>query len=274
MKDIDKKCVNELRVLANEMITNAGSGHPGIALGSAPIIYSLFANVMAIDPDDEKNYNRDRFVLSAGHGSSILYATLHAMGYKFSKQDLMNFRKLGSITPGHPEVFVTDGVDASTGPLGQGVANAVGMAIAEKHFEAKFNKPKFKLFDSKIYCLVGEGCLMEGVANEALSLAGTLKLNNLVLIYDCNKISIEGKTDMTFADDIKKKFVAIGFDVKNVKDGNDVDQITRVLLSVQKAKKPTLVIVPTTIGFGSEFAGSEKIHGSPLSANSLEKLLK
>ena len=272
MKNIDELCVDELRVLSNEMITNAGSGHPGIALGSAPIIYSLFANVMAINSEDEKNFNRDRLVLSAGHASSILYATLHAMGFDISKEDLMNFRKLGSKTPGHPEIDVVPGVDASTGPLGQGVANAVGMAMAEKHFEAKFNKKDLKLFDNKIYCLVGEGCLMEGISYEALSLAGTLNLNNLVVIYDCNKISIEGNTDMTFVDDIEKRFDSIGFDVKKVKDGNNVGQITKTLLSVQKAKQPTLVIVPTIIGYGSELAGNQKIHGSPLSEEMLEKL--
>ena len=228
MKNIDEKCVNELRVLSSEMITNALSGHPGIALGSAPIIYSLYANIMAVSGEDAKNFNRDRFVLSAGHGSSILYATLHAMGFDLSCEDLASFRKIGSKTPGHPEVDATQGVDAGTGPLGQGVANAVGMAMAEKHFEALFNKKDLKLFNSKIYCLVGEGCLMEGISYEALSLAGTLNLNNLVVIYDCNKISIEGNTDMAFADNIKMRFESMNFDVKKVKNGNDVNEITKV----------------------------------------------
>ena len=269
---IDDKCVNELRVLSNEMITNAKSGHPGIALGSAPIIYSLYANVLAVDAKDDKSLFRDRFVLSAGHGSSILYATLHAMGYDILKQDLMDFRKLGSKTPGHPEVDVTTGIDASTGPLGQGVANSVGLAIAEKHFEALFNKPDCKLFDSKVFCLVGDGCLMEGISYEALSLAGNLCLDNLVLIYDCNKITIEGKIDITFSDDIELRFKSIGFDVFKVIDGNNTAEITKVLLKAKSCKNPCVVVVPTTIGYGTELAGNKKIHGSPLNAEQLNAL--
>ena len=269
---IDDICVNELRVLSNEMITNAKSGHPGIALGSAPILYSLYANVLSASAKNEKHYNRDRFVLSAGHGSSILYATLHAMSYNLSLNDLKQFRKIGSKTPGHPEVGVTEGVDASTGPLGQGVANAVGMAIAEKHFEALFNKRDCKLFDSKVFCLVGDGCLMEGISYEALSLAGNLQLDNLILIYDCNKITIEGKTDITFTDDIELRFKALNFEIFKVKDGNSVAEITKVLLQAKKASKPSIVIVPTTIGYGSELEGNQKIHGSPLTEEMLEKL--
>jgi transketolase len=269
---IDDNCVNELRVLSNEMITNAKSGHPGIALGSAPIIYSLYANVLAASHKSEKHFNRDRFVLSAGHGSSILYATLHAMGYDISREDLKNFRKINSKTPGHPEVYVTAGIDDSTGPLGQGVANSVGMAIAEKHFEELFNKKDCKLFSSKIYCLVGDGCLMEGISYEALSIAGNLKLDNFVLIYDCNKITIEGKTDLTFTEDINLRFKAMGFDVLKVKNGNSVSEVTNVLLRAKKCKKPCLVVVPTTIGFGSNLAGSNKIHGAPLTSEMLESL--
>lgn len=272
MTNIDEKSIDELRVLANEMITNAKSGHPGIALGSAPILYSLFADVMAISPDDADNIFRDRFVMSAGHGSSLLYATLHAMGYHISKQDLMNFRKFGSKTPGHPEVDVTPGVDDSTGPLGQGVANAVGMAIAEKHFEAMFNQKDVKLFDGKVYCLVGDGCLMEGISYEALSLAGNLKLDNFVLIYDCNNITIEGKTDITFTDDIRLRFASIGFDVIDVKNGNSYKDISKALLRAKKAKAPTIVVVHTTIGFGTELAGNQKIHGTPLTEEMLDKL--
>ena len=269
---IDERCVNELRVLSCEMITNAKSGHPGIALGAAPILYSLYANVLVVSPNDDKNINRDRFVLSAGHGSSILYATLHAMGFDISKLDLQNFRKIGSKTPGHPEVGLTCGVDASTGPLGQGVSNAVGMAIAEKYFEALFNKPDCKVFDSKIFCLVGDGCLMEGISYEALSLAGNLCLDNLVLIYDCNKITIEGKTVITFTDDIEQRFGAIGFNVFKVEDGNSVKEITSALQKAKKSKKPSIVVVPTVIGYGSVFAGSQKVHGTPLSYDQLEEL--
>lgn len=269
---IEDQCINELRVLSAEMITNAGSGHPGIALGSAPILYSLYANCMAINPEDPYNFNRDRFVLSAGHGSAILYAILHSMGYKITVDDLKKFRNCGSNAPGHPEFGITPGVDATTGPLGQGVANAVGMAIAEKHFEALFNKKDIKLFDSTIFCMTGDGCLMEGVAYEALSLAGALNLNNLVLIYDCNKITMEGGLDITFADDIDLRFKAIGFDVFKVKNGNNTQEITKAILSAKKSKHPAIVVVPTVIGYGSELAGSEKSHGSPLSIDMLENL--
>lgn len=269
---IEEQSVNELRVLSTEMITNAMSGHPGIALGSAPIIYSLYANCMAVDPDDPNNLFRDHFVLSAGHGSSILYATLHAMGYKITLDDLKNFRKLGSVTPGHPEIGVTPGIDASTGPLGQGIANAVGMAIAEKYFAATFNKKDAKLFDSTVYCMCGDGCLMEGVAYEALSLAGTLNLNNFVLIYDCNKVTIEGKLDLAFLENIPLRFKAIGFDVKKVKNGNDTREISKAILSARKSKRPAIVIVPTVIGYGSTLAGNEKVHGTPLTEEMLQKL--
>ena len=268
----EEQCVNELRVLSAEMITNANSGHPGIALGSAPILYSLYANVLAVDPACPKHYNRDRIVLSAGHASSILYAILHAFGYNITIDNLRSFRKIGSNTPGHPEVNVTDGIDASTGTLGQGIANAVGMCIAEKNLEATFNKKDVKLFNNKVYCLTGDGCLMEGISYEALCLAGTLNLNNLVLVYDYNKITIEGKLDISSNENIELRFKSIGFDVKRVKDGNSVVQITKALLSAKKAKKPTVVIVPTTIGYGSELAGNEKVHGSPLTIEMIESL--
>ena len=269
---IQEKAVNELRVLSAEMITNAGSGHPGIALGAAPILYSLYANVMDTNPNDANSFNRDRFVLSAGHGSSLLYSVLFAMGYDIGINDLKSFRKIDSKTPGHPEVNVTKGVDASTGPLGQGISNAVGMAIAQKHLATKFNKPDCKIFDSKVYCLCGDGCLMEGISYEALSLAGNLKLDNFVLVYDCNKITIEGKTDITFDEDIKKRFEAINFVVLDVKDGNNIEGLTKKLLQAKKQKKPTLVVVHTQIGYGTELAGNQKIHGTPLSKEQLEKL--
>lgn len=269
---IENKCVNELRVLSAEMITNAKSGHPGIALGAAPILYSLYANVMAVDCDEPNNFNRDRFVLSAGHGSALLYATLFGMGYNLTSADLKGFRQYGSKTPGHPEVGVTDGIDCSTGPLGQGIANAVGMAMAQKHMAAKFNKRDCKVFDSKIFCLCGDGCLMEGVSQEAISLAGNLVLDNFVLIYDCNNITIEGGTEITFTENIKQKFEALGFDVLLVKDGNNVEQITKVLQKSKQSKRPCLVIVKTQIGYGSELAGSEKSHGKPLSLEQLNSL--
>ena len=272
--NIDQKATNELRVLSAEMITNAKSGHPGIALGSAPILYSLFANVLAVDPTQPNNFCRDRFVLSAGHGSSLLYATLFAMGFDLTTDDLKNFRHIGSRTPGHPEVGVTSGVDCSTGPLGQGIANAVGMAIAQKHISAKYNKPDCSANQSKVFCLCGDGCLMEGVAHEALSIAGNLKLDNFVLLYDCNQITIEGKTQITFDDDIKKCFEAIHFAVLIVKNGNDTQAITRAIKKAVAQKKPTVVVIKTTIGYGSDLAGNQKIHGTPLTPEQLENLKK
>ncbi len=269
---IEDKAVNELRVLSAEMITTANSGHPGIALGSAPIFYSLYSNILAVDAQDPKNIFRDRFVLSAGHGSSILYATLFAMGFDLTNDDLKNFRRVNSKTPGHPEVNITDGVDDSTGPLGQGIANAVGMAIAEKNMEATFNKRDLKLFDSKIYCLSGDGCLMEGISYEALSLAGTLNLNNFVLIYDYNKITIEGNLDIANLEDVALRFKAINFDVITVKNGNSTKEITTAITKAKKSKKPSIVIVPTVIGFGSDLEGTEKVHGLPLSAEQIENL--
>lgn len=269
---IEEKSVNELRVLSNEMITNAKSGHPGIALSSAPIVYSLYANVMAFDPQKPNYFNRDRFVLSAGHGSSILYATLHAMGFDIGTDDLKNFRQLGSITPGHPEVYKTSGIDASTGPLGQGVANAVGMAIAEKYLASTFNKKDCKILDNKIFCMTGDGCLMEGISYEALSIAGNLCLDNFVLIYDCNNITIEGSTDITFTEDITRRFEALNFSVLTVRNGNNVAEITKVLQKAKKQTKPTIVVVKTTIGYGTDLAGNPKIHGTPLTLEQLEKL--
>ena len=193
--NIEMKNVNNLRILAIDMIENAKSGHPGIALSCAPILYTLYSKVLNVIPEDDKNIFRDRFVMSAGHGSSIYYAMLHAFGYKISIDDLKKFRKFGSITPGHPEYNVVPGVDATTGPLGQGVAMAVGMAIAQRHMASRFNKADITLFDNYTYALVGEGCLMEGVSYEALSLAGTLKLNKLIILYDCNKVTLDSNVN-------------------------------------------------------------------------------
>lgn len=270
--NLENKIVDEIRVLSAEMITNAKSGHTGIALGAAPILYSLYANVMAYDCDAPKNFNRDRFVLSAGHGSALLYAVLYGMGFDLNVDDLKQFRQLDSKTPGHPEVEVTPGVDCNTGPLGQGVANAVGMAIAQKHMAAKYNKPNCNLFGGKIYCLCGDGCLMEGVCQESLSLAGSLQLDNFILIYDSNNITIEGKTDITFVENTTKKFDALGFDVVLVKDGNNVGAITKALEKAKNCKRPCVVVVSTQIGYGTELVGSHKIHGKPLAADELERL--
>lgn len=269
----DNLCVNALRILSMDEINNAKSGHPGIALGSAPILYSLYAKVLNVTPKDEKHLLRDRFVLSAGHGSALLYATLHSMGFNFSKDDLKSFRSINSRCPGHPECESDNAIDASTGPLGQGLANAVGMAIAEKHLASIFNKPDYKLFDNYTYCLVGDGCLMEGISHEALSLAGTLKLNKLIVIYDCNNVSLDDSTSATFKQNTKMVFQGYGFNVIEVKDGNNVDKITKAIKRAKLSQtKPTLVIVNTIIGYGSSLAGSSKVHGAPLGEDETLKL--
>ena len=203
---ISEKSVNTVRVLSADMIQKANSGHPGLPMGAAPTAYTLWKRHLKVAPTDPAWIDRDRFVLSAGHGSALLYSMLHLAGYKLSMDDLKNFRQWKSKTPGHPEFGVTPGVDASTGPLGQGVANAVGMAIAERMLAARFNKPGFEIIDHYTYALLGDGCLMEGIASEAASLAGHLKLGKLILLYDSNDISLDGPTSMTFTEDVKKHF--------------------------------------------------------------------
>lgn len=264
--------VNAVRVISAEAIDKAKSGHPGLPLGAATVAFTLFDEFLTFNPNDPKFDNRDRFVLSAGHGSMLLYTLLHLFGYKISKEDLMNFRQLGSITPGHPEYKETPGVEVSTGPLGQGIANAVGMAIAETKLAAQFNREGYPIVDHYTYALCGEGCLMEGIGYEACSLAGTLGLNKLILFYDCNKITIEGKIDGVFDEDIAARQKALGWNVIEI-DGNNHKQIQR---AVKKAKaqqeKPTIIICHTTIGFGSPLAGTSKVHGSPLGAENLQKM--
>lgn len=262
---LENKNVNALRILAVDMIENAKSGHPGIALGSAPILYALYSKHLNVVPSDDKNILRDRFIMSAGHGSSIYYAILHAFGYDISMDDLKKFRVLGSKTPGHPEYKHTPGVDATTGPLGQGVATVVGMAIAQKMMASRFNKADLTLFDNYTYTLVGEGCLMEGVSYEALSLAGTLKLNKLIVLYDCNKITLDGNLDNVMGMDVACYMKSLGFNVLEVKDGNNVDEISSAIAEAKKStEKPSFIIVNTHIGFGSPLQDSHKAHGSIL----------
>jgi len=273
--NLENKNINALRMLAIDMIENAKSGHPGIALGCAPTLYALYSKVLNVVPTDDKNILRDRFVLSAGHGSSIYYAMLHAFGYNISIEDLKKFRKLNSITPGHPEFGLTPGVDATTGPLGQGVAMAVGMAIAQKIMANKFNKPDLTLFDNYTYTLVGEGCLMEGVSYEALSLAGSLNLNKLIVLYDCNKITLDGNLENVMNLDIMSYMTSLGFNVLEVEDGNDVDQITHAILQAKKSTdKPSFIKINTHIGFGSPLQDSHKAHGSILGEEKVEILRK
>jgi len=264
-KIVNETTVNTLRFLSAEAVQKAKSGHPGLPLGAAPMALALWGGVMKHNPKNPNWPNRDRFVLSAGHGSSLLYSLLHVFGYGLTVEDLQNFRQWDSKTPGHPELGHTPGVEITTGPLGQGVANAVGFAWAENHLAAKFNKPDAKLVDHYTYALCGDGCLQEGVAAEAVSLAGTLGLGKLVLIYDSNDITIEGSTDISFTEDVGKRFEAYGWHVQTVSDGNDLKSITAALESAKSVTdKPSLIEIKTVIGFGAPKQGTAAVHGSPL----------
>ena len=270
MKNIDQTSINTIRVLAAETINKANSGHPGLPLGAAPMAYTLFSKHYLNNPSDLKWDNRDRFVLSAGHGSALLYSLFHIFGYGVTMDDLKSFRQWGSRTPGHPEYGHTAGVETTTGPLGMGVANAVGMAMAEAHLSAVFNKPGYDIVDHYTYALCGDGCLEEGISSEACSLAGHLKLGKMILLYDKNNISIEGDTNDTFTEDVAKRFDAYGWQVIEVRDGNtDVDAIDAAISRAKAEKdKPTIIIVHTTIGYGCPpVAGTASCHGNPLGAN-------
>ena len=270
--DVRQQTVNAIRILSAEAIQKANSGHPGLPLGSAPIGYTIFADFLKFNPKDPKWNDRDRFVLSAGHGSMLDYSLLYLFGYDISKEDLMNFRQLGYKTPGHPEYGHTPGVETTTGPLGQGIANAVGMAVAEAHLAATFNREGFPIVDHYTYVLCGDGCLEEGISYEACSFAGTHKLGKLILFYDDNDITIEGDTDITFKEDVAMRFKAQGWQVLKVDDANDLDLLRR---TIRKAKAdtehPSVIICKTVIGYGSPLAGSHECHGSPLGAENLQK---
>jgi transketolase len=270
---MDREIIANIKTLGIDMIKEAGSGHPGIVLGAAPIIYTLYAKHININVNDEKWLNRDRFVMSAGHGSALLYATLFMAGFSLTLDDLKNFRKIGSKTPGHPELGVTPGVDMSTGPLGQGIATAVGMAIAEKKLE---NETKLKsgksLINHKIYVLCGDGDLMEGVSYEATSLAGSLNLNNLIVLYDSNNVCLDGNTNKTFNDNVCERFKAMGWNTIYVKNGNDVNDIDKAINSAKKSSKPTLIQIKTVIGNGSLLAGTNAVHGKGLTDDDIKQL--
>jgi len=263
--EIDTLAVNAIRTLAIDMIEKANSGHPGLPLGLAPSAYALWSRHLSHNPANPEWLNRDRFVLSAGHGSAMLYAMLHLFGYGLPMEELKRFRQLGSKTPGHPEYGHTKGVETTTGPLGQGFANAVGMAIAEKHLAAVFNTPEFDIIDHRTYTLAGDGDLMEGVSTEAASIAGHMKLNKLVCLYDSNGITIDGSTAITFTEDIKKKFLALEWDVIEVMDGNDLEELDRAFRKAKRSViKPTLIIAKTHIGFASPKQDKSSVHGEPL----------
>lgn len=268
--NLEERSINAVRMLSVDAIEKANSGHPGLPLGAAAFTYELWANHLSINPDDQKWINRDRFVLSAGHGSAMLYSLLHLFGFGLTIDDLKAFRQVDSLTPGHPEYKHTNGVECTTGPLGQGIAMAVGMAMAEEHLAAMYNKDDLKLIDHYTYVVCGDGDLMEGVALEAISLAGTLNLNKLIVLYDSNKITIEGSTDLAFREDVVKKFEACGWCTREVSDGNNLMEINEAINSAKKDPHPTLIKINTKIGYGSPVANSSKAHGSPLGADNLK----
>lgn len=270
---MDLKSINTLRLLSVDMVENAKSGHPGMPLGCSPMMYILFKNFINLHPLDTTWINRDRFILSNGHGCALLYSILHMYKYNISIDDLKKFRQLGSITPGHPEKNITPGIEVTTGPLGQGFANGVGVALAMKHLGSKFNTDNMKIINNKVYVMCGDGCLMEGITNEAASLAGHLRLNNLIVLYDDNMITIDGSTNLGFTENTKDKYIALGWNVLEVMDGNlDLESINNSLEIAQSSEKPVLIMVKTKIGFGSEKEGSEKSHGSPLGEENVKKL--
>lgn len=269
--DIRQKTVNTIRVLAADTVQKANSGHPGAPMGMAGMAYALWMEQMNHNPKNPAWKNRDRFVLSSGHASALIYTMLHLTGYGLEMDDLKQFRQWGSKTPGHPEYRHTVGIETTTGPLGQGVANAVGFAIAETMMAAKFNRPGFPVVDHRTYAFCGDGCLMEGISAEAASLAGTLELGKLTLLYDDNEISIEGDTDIAFKEDVGKRFEAYGWQVIRLDDGNDAEKVSAAIAEAKKDEKhPTLIICPTKIGFGCPAKeGSESAHGAPLGVDNV-----
>ncbi len=270
--NVNQKCINQLRCLSAEIITNAKSGHPGVALGATTIMYALFKDHYFYDVKDHNFMARDRLVLSAGHASALYYSAAYMFNFGLTENDLKNFRKLNSITPGHPEYGVTNFVEVSTGPLGQGIANAVGMAIGQTMVASRFNINKYPVFDNYTYCFAGDGCLMEGVAQEAISLAGTLKLNKLILLYDYNNITIDGKAEMANSENVAKKFRAMNWNVITVNNGNNYFFVTNAIARAKKSKnKPTVIIFKTQIGYGTQNAGKNTIHGKPLSVEELNE---
>ena len=274
MSNIDMTCVNAIRVLAADAIQKAKSGHPGLPLGSAAMAYELWANHMNHNAKNPKWANRDRFILSGGHGSTLLYSLLHLYGYGLTLDDMKNFRQDGSLTPGHPEYRHTVGVEATTGPLGAGMGMAVGMAMAEAKLAAEFNKPGYDVVDHYTFALGGDGCMMEGISSEAFSLAGTLGLSKLIILYDSNKISIEGDTDIAFTEDVQARMRAFGFQTITVEDGNDLAAIGKAIEEAKADKeRPSFITVKTQIGFGCPAKqGKASAHGEPLGEENVKAM--
>lgn len=273
-KEIESKAINSIRILSADGIQKANSGHPGLPLGAAPAAYALWSKFLHFDPTHLQWENRDRFVLSAGHGSMLLYSLLHLFSCGLKKEDLMSFRQMGSLTPGHPEYGHTMGVDATTGPLGAGLAMAVGFAMAESHLAAEFNKEGLALVDHRTYALCGDGCLMEGISSEALSLAGTLNLHKLTILYDSNHISIEGNTEIAFTENVEKRMEAFGFKTLTVEDGNDVEAISYALKKAEEdTTAPYFITIKTEIGYGvPNKQGKASAHGEPLGEENIKEM--
>jgi transketolase len=270
--DIDTLCINTIRTLSLDAVQRANSGHPGLPLGMAPAAYVLWTRFLRHNPKNPKWFGRDRFLLSAGHGSMLIYSLLHLTGYDLPLEELKNFRQLGSKTAGHPENILTPGVEVTTGPLGQGFANGVGMAMAQAHLAARFNKPGQKLIDSYIYAIVSDGDLMEGVSYEAASMAGHLKLGSLIYLYDDNRVTIDGFTDLAFSEDVTKRFESCGWAVSAVEDGNDLKAIEAAIKAAQKIKdKPKLIRIKTVIGYGMPKQGTSKAHSDAPGADAVKE---
>ena len=268
----EQRAITAIRILAAEGVQKANSGHPGMPIGAAPMAYALWRQ-MKHNPQNPNWPGRDRFVLSAGHASMLEYALLHFFGYGVSLEDIKNFRQWGSLTPGHPEYGHTEGVEATTGPLGQGVAMAVGMAMAEAHLSAIFNREGYPIVDNYTYAIAGDGCMMEGASAEAASLAGTMGLGKLILLYDSNRITIEGQTDITFREDVGARYAAYGWQVLSVEDGEDIDAIAAAIEKAkQETKKPSLIIVETEIARGTPKAGKSSAHGEPLGEENIQAM--
>ncbi|MBA3320077.1 MAG: transketolase [Pyrinomonadaceae bacterium] len=270
--ELDQLCINTIRALSLDAVQKAESGHPGLPLGAAPMAYVLWTRFLRHNPKNPKWQNRDRFLLSAGHGSMLIYSLLHLTGYDLPLEELKNFRQWGSQTPGHPENVLTPGIEITTGPLGQGFANGVGLGIGAAHLAAKFNKDGFPIIDSFTYAIVSDGDLMEGVASEAASLAGHLKLGKLIYLYDDNRVTIEGFTSLAFTEDVPARFAAYGWHTLTVADGNDLDAIERALREAQAVDdRPSLISVKTTIGYGMPSAGTRKAHSDAPGADAVKE---
>lgn len=269
----EQKIIDQIRSLGLDMVNEAKSGHPGIILDIAPTLYTLYAHFLKIDPKNPTLFNRDRFVMSAGHGSALLYSILYMAGYDIELEDLKKFRQISSKTPGHPEYMTTPGVDTSTGPLGQGFANAVGMAMAEAKLRTTYNKGKNELIDFYTYVLCSDGDLMEGVSYEAASLAGSLKLNKLIALYDSNNISIDGNTSLTFNENIEQRFTSQGWNYVKVNDGENIEEIKKAIETAKESTdKPTLIEIKTIIGKYSKYEGTNKVHSGPLDPEDISEI--